>query len=119
MRIESLFLDAFGRPDENQDPPCERTSEPTVVQVLHLMNSENLYSKVTTDSGVAAQLAKTELAPTAVVESLYLSIYSRRPSEAESKAAIALFAAEGAVRRQVIEDLMWALLNTPEFVFKD
>ncbi|MBM3971414.1 MAG: DUF1549 domain-containing protein [Planctomycetes bacterium] len=119
VRIESLFLDAFGRPDENQDPPCERTSEPTVVQVLHLMNSENLYSKVTTDSGVAAQLAKTELAPTAVVESLYLSIYSRRPSEAESKAAIALFAAEGAVRRQVIEDLMWALLNTPEFVFKD
>lgn len=75
VRIESLFLDAFGRPDENQDPPCERTSEPTVVQVLHLMNSENLYSKVTTDSGVAAQLAKTELAPAAVVESLYLSIY--------------------------------------------
>lgn len=119
VRIESLFLDAFGRPDENQDPPCERTSEPTVVQVLHLMNSENLYSKVTTDNGVAAQLAKTDLAPAAVVESLYLSIYSRRPTEAESKTAVALFEAEGAVRRQVIEDLMWALLNTPEFVFKD
>ncbi len=119
VRIESLFLDAFGRPDENQDPPCERTSEPTVVQVLHLMNSENLYSKVTTDNGVAAQLAKTELTPVAVVESLYLTIYSRRPTEAESKTAVALFEAEGAVRRQVIEDLMWALLNTPEFVFKD
>ena len=119
VRIESLFLDAFGRPDENQDPPCERTSEPTVVQVLHLMNSENLYSKVTTDNGVAAQLAKTELAPAAVVESLYLSIYSRRPTEAESKTAVALFATDGAIRRQVIEDLMWALLNTPEFVFKD
>ncbi len=119
VRIESLFLDAFGRPDENQDPPCERTSEPTVVQVLHLMNSENLYSKVTTDNGVAAQLAKTELAPVAVVENLYLSIYSRRPTEAESKLAVGLFATEGAVRRQVIEDLMWALLNTPEFVFKD
>ncbi len=119
VRIESLFLDAFGRPDENQDPPCERTSEPTVVQVLHLMNSENLYSKVTTDNGVAAQLAKTELPTAAVVESLYLSIYSRRPTEAESKTAVALFVAEGVVRRQVIEDLMWALLNTPEFVFKD
>jgi hypothetical protein len=119
VRIQSLFLDAFGRPDENQDPPCERTSEPTVVQVLHLMNSENLYSKVTTDTGLAAQLAKTELAPAAVVESLYLSIYSRRPTEAELKVAIGLFEQDGAVRRQVIEDLMWALLNTPEFVFKD
>lgn len=119
VRIESQFLDAFGRPDENQDPPCERQSDTTVVQVLHLMNSESLYSKVTTDSGVAAQLAKSDLAPAAVVESLYLSLYSRRPSEAESKAAVALFEKEGANRRQVIEDLMWAMLNTPEFVFKD
>ncbi len=119
VRIESLFLDAFGRPDENQDPPCERSSEPTVVQVLHLMNSENLFSKVTTDSGVAAQLAKTELAPAAIIENLYLSIYSRRPTEAESKTAVGLFEKEGANRRQVIEDLIWALLNTPEFVFKD
>ncbi len=119
VRIESLFLDAFGRPDENQDPPCERSAEPTVVQVLHLMNSENLFSKVTSDTGVAAELAKSELAPAAVVESLYLVIYSRRPTETDSKTAVALFEKEGANRRQVIEDLMWALLNTPEFVFKD
>ena len=89
------------------------------MQVLHLMNSENLFSKVTTDNGVAAQLAKTDLAPAAVVENLYLSIYSRRPTEAESKTAVGLFEQEAANRRQVIEDLMWALLNTPEFVFKN
>ena len=59
------------------------------------------------------------LAPAAIIENLYLSIYSRRPTEAESKNAAALFEKEGATRRQVIEDLMWALLNTPEFVFKD
>lgn len=119
VRIESQFLDAFGRPDENQDPPCERQSDTTVVQVLHLMNSESLYSKVTADSGTAAQLAKSDLAPAAVVENLYLSLYSRRPTDAESKAAVALFENQGANRRQVIEDLMWAMLNTPEFVFKD
>lgn len=83
------------------------------------MNSESLYSKVTADSGTAAQLAKSDLAPAAVVENLYLSLYSRRPTDAESKAAVALFENQGANRRQVIEDLMWAMLNTPEFVFKD
>lgn len=119
VRIDSMFLDAFGRPNENQDPPCERSSEPTVVQVLHLMNSESLFSKVTTDGGIAAQLAKTDQAPSAIVESLYLSIYARRPTEAEAKTAVGLFDAEGTSRRQTIEDLMWALLNTPEFVFKD
>ena len=36
---QSLFLDSFGRPDPNQDPPCERTTDTTVVQALHLMNS--------------------------------------------------------------------------------
>ena len=37
-RVDSLFLDAFGRPDPNQDPPCERTGDTTMVQALHLMN---------------------------------------------------------------------------------
>lgn len=119
VRIESLFLDAFGRPDPNQDPPCERSSEPTVVQVLHLMNSENLFSKVTTDTSRAAQLAKAEMPPKEIIEELYLSVYSRRPTAAELAATLPLFEKEGANRRQATEDLMWALLNTPEFVFKD
>ncbi len=40
-RSSSLFLDTFGRPDPNQDPPCERTTDSTTPQVLHLMNSPN------------------------------------------------------------------------------
>jgi hypothetical protein len=119
VRVDSMFLDAFGRPNENQDPPCERTSEPTVVQVLHLMNSESLFNKVTSDSGRAAELAKSDKPPAEIVESLYLSVYSRRPTESETKTAVALFEEEGANRRKVIEDLLWAMLNTPEFVFKD
>ncbi|HTI50262.1 MAG TPA: DUF1549 domain-containing protein, partial [Planctomycetaceae bacterium] len=38
-RASSFFLDTFGRPDPNQDPPCERTSDSTTPQALHLMNS--------------------------------------------------------------------------------
>ncbi len=38
-RVGSLFLDAFGRPDANQDPPYERAPEATVVQALHMMNA--------------------------------------------------------------------------------
>ena len=53
-RVNSLFLDAFGRPDPNQDPPCERTPDTTVVQALHLMNAPNLHAKVTSDQGRCA-----------------------------------------------------------------
>ncbi len=56
-RVESLFLDAFGRPDGNQDPPYERSADATVVQALHLMNAPKLHRKVTSDEGRAARLA--------------------------------------------------------------
>ncbi len=118
-RIDSLFLDAFGRPDPNQDPPCERIVEPTAVQTLHLMNSERLAGHIQSDSGRAAQLAASDRPPAEIVEELYLSIYSRRPTDSELQIGVRLYENGSISRRQATEDLMWALLNTPEFVFKD
>jgi hypothetical protein len=117
-RSKSTFLDTFGRPDPNQDPPCLRIDETTVVQALHLMNSPRLHEKVTRDGSRAAQLAASGREPREIVEELYLLVYSRLPTASESR--------DGAERiekastpREAVEDLLWALLNTPEFVFKD
>ena len=118
-RVDSLFLDAFGRPDANQDPPCERTGDTTVVQALHLMNAPGLHEKVASNGGRAARLAKSSLGPGEVVDELYLAVYARYPTAEERRDTTALYSAEGADRRRVTEDLLWALLNTPEFVFKD
>ena len=117
-RIESLFLDAFGRPNENQDPPCERTSDTTVVQALHVMNSDSIASKVTSDAGRAAALGKSDMSPAEIVDELFLAIYSRLPTIAEREIGVGLYK-DGSNRRLVTEDLMWALINTPEFWFKD
>ena len=80
-RVPSLFLDTFGRPDPNQDPPCERTSDTSVVQALHLMNAPDLHKKVTSDAGRAARLAGGKETPRAIVEELYLLTYARLPTE--------------------------------------
>lgn len=117
-RVDSLFLDAFGRPDGNQDPPYERVSDATVVQALHLMNAPDLHRKVISDEGFAARLAASDKTPQAIVEELYLALYNRFPAADESAAVVQVFEQNGN-RRQATEDLMWALLNTPEFVFKD
>ena len=114
----SLFLDAFGRPDANQDPPYERTSDTTVVQALHLMNAPALHKKVTADSGRAAQLAASERAPAEIVEELYLATYNRFP-EPDELASVTAAIEQHSDRRQATEDLLWALINTPEFIFKD
>ena len=118
-RIGSIFLDTFGRPNPNQDPPCERNADTTVTQTLHLMNSEQLHRDVISYAGTAARLAASESAAADVVDELYRMIFARKPSEEELKFASELFAAEGASRRQVVEDLMWAMLNSPEFVLQN
>jgi hypothetical protein len=90
-----------------------------VVQALHLMNSPNLHRKVTADSGRAAALAKSDKSPATIVEELYLLTYCRPPTDTERTAAVRRFERNGTTRRQATEDLMWALMNTPEFVFND
>jgi hypothetical protein len=118
-RVQSVFLDTFGRQNPNQDPPCERTSDTTVTQTLHLMNAPLLHSRVTADSGRAAKLAKNDLPAEKIIEEIYLLVYSRLPDETEMHIGQELFAEKDMSRRQATEDLLWALLNTPEFMFKD
>jgi hypothetical protein len=117
VRSQSLFLDSFGRPDPNQDPPCERTGETTVVQALHLMNAPDVYRKLTADGSRPHLLSKSGKTPREIVEAVYLTAFGRFPDEDEQKIGEAVFQKHN--RRQAIEDLLWALMNTPEFVFKD
>jgi len=117
-RASSLFLDTFGRPDANQDPPCERTADSTTPQVLHLMNSPEVNRKLRLDTARPAKLAAGPLTNDQIVEEAYLLAYCRFPTDAERKAAVEFLPAKGA-RRQAVEDLFWAILNTPEFLFVD
>ena len=120
-RVGSLFLDTFGRPDPNQDPPCERQEDATVTQALHMMNATELYNRVASDKGRASQLAASEKTPEQIIEELYLLVYARFPDSDELAFGKKLFgeATDQAGRKQATEDLLWALLNTPEFLFKD
>ncbi len=117
-RVGSMFLDTFGRPNENQDPPCERTTDATVTQSLHLMNSREIDGRVRSDQGRAARLAASDQTPAEIVEELYLAIFSRYPDEEEAAYAVELVAAADD-RRAVIEDLMWAMINAPEFAIQN
>lgn len=118
-RIGSVFLDTFGRPNPNQDPPCERTADATVTQTLHLMNAPQLHQKVTADNGRAAKLAAGNKTPDQITDEIYLLVYSRFPTAEEQEIGRHVFAEKDVTRRQAAEDLMWALINTPEFIFRN
>ena len=88
-----------------------------MTQVLHLMNSAAIQNRLTSDSGTVARLEKSSLTPEQIIEELYLLAFGRRPAPDELQGAQAAFTRAGATRRTAIEDLLWAVMNTPEFLF--
>lgn len=117
-RVGSTFLDTFGRPNPNQDPPCERLGDATMTQTLHLMNSPELQRKLTSDKGRCAELANSDLTPEEIIEEIYLAVYSRFPESDEITSIKPIFEKDEQ-RREAVQDLTWALLNTPEFSYRD
>jgi hypothetical protein len=118
-KIESRTMDAFGRPNSSSDCPCERNAKPAIGQSLHLMNSEELQRKLA-DTGTESRvqrLAAGSGSTQEVVTEIYLACYGRPPVEEEIKVASEAFKGDAAARRRATEDVLWALLNSAEFVF--
>jgi hypothetical protein len=116
-KIGSEFMDAFGRPNSSSDPPCEREPKTSVVQALHMMNSNDLQTRIAHADGRAKRLAGGETSTKEIITELYLAAYSRYPSPEETSLASRAFAQAGVTRQNAVEDILWALLNTAEFVF--
>jgi PAS domain-containing protein len=112
----SYFLDTTGRPQRVVTCECERTSTPNLAAVLHLVNGDTIQKKLTDRSGRLAKLIADEAAPADAVRELYLTTFSRPPSDAETAAAVALIESAESPQ-QGLEDVLWALLNSREFLF--
>lgn len=116
-KLESQFMDAFGRPNASSECPCERDAKPSVVQALHLMNSTKLQEMLISSKGRAVRLAKSTLTHAQIMEELYLACYSRLPTPEEAAIAGKALDVGAANRQAAIEDVLWSLLNSAEFVF--
>ncbi len=111
------FLKRFGRPSRVTACECERTREPSVAQVLTLLNSPDIQAKLSHESGTVATLVRTQPDDAKLTEELYLTFFSRRPTTDETGVAVAHLRKNAADRRRGAEDLAWALLNSTEFLF--
>jgi hypothetical protein len=120
-QVEHYFLRLFGRPVRQTACECERVVEPSVAQVLHLLNSDRLDAKLRHDAGRVATLVRREADNGKLADELYLTVLARYPTAAERKTA-ANYLSQAAVgdlsqRRAKAEDLLWTMLNSIEFVF--
>ena len=114
MVVGNDFLTLFGRPKRQSACECERTSNLTLSHALSLINGTTMGEALSSPDSRIAKLAESEKDDRKLVEAIYLSCLSRPPTEKEVKA---VEFKPGAVRLEVAQDLAWALLNSPAFLF--
>ncbi len=124
----SAFLKVFGRPSSASVCECERNQTSSLAQSLHLMNSSEIKSKLATGGGRATQMAKETESVEAQVKQLYLAAFSREPRPEELQTAIEFLTTpvtDGKTKADAkkkptskdYQDLIWALMNTKDFLF--
>lgn len=114
--VDSYFLKTFGRPDRLITCDCERSDEPSMTQVFHLLNGETINNKLKQkDNAVEAALKQD---PAGMLDELFLSGLSRLPTAKEKEQTLAeLLIVPEAERRAALEDVFWSVLTCKEFVF--
>lgn len=109
------FLELFGRPVRATACECERVTEPSVSQVLHVLNAPQMESRLRHADGRVARLCRQVTDDRQLVDELFLTWYGRPPTADEQAAALQHFA-DTIDRQEAAEDLAWSLLNSLEFL---
>lgn len=114
-QFSSYFLSVFGRPDSASACECERSTDATLAQTLHLLNSPDILKKVTGPR--ASNFAKDKKRNhEEKVREIYLLAFSRQPSQSELELVFNHIQQRGNVQ-EAYQDLLWVLINTKEFLF--
>ena len=112
----NYFLTVFGRPENSSACECERTQDSSLAQSLHLLNSKGIQEKLTAPASRAAQLAKDPQPVEERIKQLFVMAYSRPPEASEGAKALEYVTNKNG-EQVAWEDMVWALLNTKEFLF--
>jgi hypothetical protein len=115
--ITSSFLESFGRPPRDTGMEAERNNRITAAQRLHLLNSSHIQRKLE-QSRMTQYLTQGKLTSREMVSGVYLGVVSRFPTEAELQIVAKHSETGGSKGRELVVDLAWALINSPEFLYR-
>jgi hypothetical protein len=108
---------ALSRPARNPQTlcDCERETNPTMIAALYLANHPKVHEKIVAPTGRAAEIMKQQTSEEAQVEEMFLWALSRFPTDAERQ-AIRKHMEGSPSKLLAMQDLLWTLINTKEFL---
>ena len=114
---ESHFLTVFGRPGRSTVCAEERQRQPTLSQGLALMNGEIVQLACTSEKGRLRRLLDSDCDDPEILSELYLAALSRPPTNDEVHLH-QRYLSKATERDEAYEDILWAVLNSKEFLFQ-
>jgi hypothetical protein len=111
----TYFLTTFGRASRGTVCSCEVKMEPNLSQALHLLNGETVQQKIQ-QGNLIKQWMDAGKTPEQMIDLMYISALTRRPTDKEKAGILELLQAEKDPKA-ALEDTFWAILNSREFVF--
>lgn len=114
--ITDSFLELFGRPPRDTGLESERSNRPSVAQRRWLLNSTDISKKIGAICERHTPRKTADLAE--IVAGLYLAILSREPTDEEVTVAREYAQNSRLPRPQALRDLVWALINSKEFLYR-
>ncbi|MCH9790941.1 MAG: DUF1549 and DUF1553 domain-containing protein, partial [Planctomycetes bacterium] len=116
--VISYFLKTFGRNERMITCECERSEEPTMIQVLHISNGDTINNKLKAKESRVTKFLEAKKSEKELIENIYMLCLSRKPTVAEETQLSKLLSeTPAAEKRQAIEDLFWGVLSSREFLF--
>ncbi len=116
--ITSKFLEMFGRPARDTGLESERNNNPSDAQRLHLLNSTHVQQKIERGRKLRRLVRSARGNRRRLVTSIYLALLSRYPTDVERATMERYYNSEVKNVRNATNDLVWALINTKEFLYR-
>ena len=117
-KVSSYFLKSFGRAPREVTCECERSAEPSMAQALHLANGDTVNEKLAAKGNRIEKWLADKLTPEQMVEEAALGALSRYPTTGEKEQILKILAgANETEKRAALEDVVWAMISSREFLF--
>ena len=112
----NYFLRTFGKPRRVSVCECERAPDENLTQALHTLNGDTIAKKITDVNSRLGKMLKAETPAEEIITNIFMATLSRPPRE-EERVLCQKVVSEAGDAKEGYEDVLWALLNSKQFVY--